>query len=661
MCVHWGVLTCRVYTAILRTKDGCFYPPLRFWERFGQGGCVLKLPVWWLVGLLLFPVSALAAEKLCSSGGIYYCALKRSDPASDSLCGRSPFNAIIPGVNYVATGCGSSIYRLVSDWAYAYTIPATHLESLSGIVEHHYYRQLWDAPGWWSGKNSPATCIVGAQVRVYDCSPCQAPYAWDAKLNNCVTHCPASRPLLNTETGECEHDGPQQCEATGGNPVVIATGEKHQVEAPDYEAHGVFPLRFVRDYRSHRAPEAHAAYNAKYFNVNYAAPTGGKIYYQPEGYQAPASIVRRYIPWIEETDGVGNVSYRAPAAGHKQWSHNYHYQMVASATTPKAKLIRPDGQSLHFIREGDRYVSSQLSGRAIEPVMADGSITGWRYRPGQVTEYYAMDGRLTRLQLNPQVYQSLHYDAVGRLTQVSHSLGGTLDFGYNEQGFLSSVKPNGGSELELRYHFDDAGNMVEVVRHELGVTPAVRLRQYHYEDPRHPFALTGITDERGIRYVSWTYDVQGRAVESRSLDDVNAVQFAYDNEYRTTVTNPLGKQTIYHYTTHGQGKRLTKVEGVPSDNCAAAHQTYAYHSSGPYRGLMYRSMDWNGLYTDYTYNSRGLEIKRVEAVGKPESRTIETEWHPTEPWIVRRKTPSQMIEYDYDAEGRVLATRVKAR
>ncbi|UQW76404.1 hypothetical protein [Pseudomonas avellanae] len=54
-----------------------------------------------------------------------------------------------------------------------------------------------------------------------------------------------------------------------------------------------------------------------------------------------------------------------------------------------------------------------------------------------------------------------------------------------------------------------------LVRRTTAIASDVSAREYHYENSRNSGLLTGITDERGIRFATWVYDTQGRAVSSQ--------------------------------------------------------------------------------------------------------------------------------------------------
>ncbi|MBU3057820.1 RHS repeat protein [Pseudomonas indica] len=182
-------------------------------------------------------------------------------------------------------------------------------------------------------------------------------------------------------------------------------------------------------------------------------------------------------------------------------------------------------------------------------------------------------------------------------------------------------------------------------------------RIYHYEDPRNPKLLTGITDERGIRYATWTYDDQGRAISSEHANGAEKVTLSYNADGSTTVTNELGKQTVYRFQTIQGVRRITAIEGEPSANCPASNAQYSYDE----RGLLKTKTDNKGHLTTYTYNDRGLEVARTEAAGTAQARTVTTEWHPDWFLPVTVTEPDRITRYTYDDQGRQLSQTITQR
>lgn len=183
------------------------------------------------------------------------------------------------------------------------------------------------------------------------------------------------------------------------------------------------------------------------------------------------------------------------------------------------------------------------------------------------------------------------------------------------------------------------------------------LRSYYYEDSRFPKYLTAIMDERRIKYATWTYDTQGRAISSEHADGAEKVLISYNSDGSRTVTNPLGKKTIFRTANFNGIKRITAIEGEPSANCPNSNSTFTYDS----RGLLKTKTDNKGHLTTYDYNEHGLEISRTEAAGTPQVRTVTTDWHPTLFLPVTVTEPSRITTYTYDDQGRQLSQSVTQR
>ncbi len=308
---------------------------------------------------------------------------------------------------------------------------------------------------------------------------------------------------------------------------------------------------------------------------------------------------------------------------------------------------------------------------------ADGYVDPWSKASGS---WVGDPDSKNRVQDTPSFYQIQRannnvetYDRSGRLMNISGLNGLVLDYVYEpDSGNLESITNQYGQTLQIT--IDNLGQVTEIlspsgerIKYEyeqsrlVGVifdddTPADDndnpRSNYHYEAAQAK--LTGITDEQGNRYSTWEYDAQGRAVSSEHHNSSERTTFNYiidGNGTRTIVTNPLGKQTTYRYTTLHDVKKVTQVEGHQSANCLAANSNYTYYPSG----LLETKTDWQGNTTSYQYNTRNLEISRTEAVGTPQERTITTEWHPTFNLRTKITEPGRETVFDYDAEGRLLS------
>ncbi|MGY2224929.1 hypothetical protein ACW9IK_19770 [Pseudomonas gingeri] len=177
-----------------------------------------------------------------------------------------------------------------------------------------------------------------------------------------------------------------------------------------------------------------------------------------------------------------------------------------------------------------------------------------------------------------------------------------------------------------------------------------------YEDANNPRALTGVTDESGIRIATWSYDQQGRAISSSHAAGADLVTLEYGDQ-TTTVTNSLGRKSIYHYNVKNNAPKIVSIEGSPTPNCPHSNSTFEYNSAGD----MSQSTDALNTVTKYEYNSRGLETKRIEGYNTASERITETEWHPDYALKTLIKTPLKIESMTYDPDGRLISTTSQNR
>ena len=70
-----------------------------------------------------------------------------------------------------------------------------------------------------------------------------------------------------------------------------------------------------------------------------------------------------------------------------------------------------------------------------------------------------------------------------------------------------------------------------------------------------------------------------------------------------TVTNALGKETVYRFRATGSGAfRLEGVDGLASAHCAGSTRAYSYDANG----WVQSTTDEEGQVTSFVRNARGL-------------------------------------------------------
>lgn len=486
---------------------------------------------------------------------------------------------------------------------------------------------------------------------------CSPPFTADFKTNQCVKDCPPDKPKLSLKLGQCvgkedQGEPPLQCR---GNPVVVSTGEKIQQETPDYQGQRPFPLRFQRTYRSQRAQESSVFFRAQQAIAYTLAPGAVDIsqwvrHIQPEDYVPSEHVRRRY--WGRSIVN-GNVMLTPPFAGFEQWWH--HYQSYLVTLPVGIAIYHESGPQIYKTPiGGDFYASWSLRSDKVSRVtLADGS-AGWSYQSGpNLTQYYNAQGQMVRRAQSDTLYHDLTYNTAGQLITVTHSLGGHLQLSYGEQGQLQQLTTP--DNQLITYDYDAYGNLSTVTFGSLN-GQAPRTRHYHYEDELHPYALTGITDAKGVRYATWRYNTLGRVIESTHIHHQERTTFDYNGDHSVTVTNALNQQTQYNFDMTRGMKRISSKEGLATAHCDYRFDAYRYNA----KGLLESTQDAAGVNTRYEYNDHHQLIRTSRADGDRDQQVTRYEWHPSLPAPIKIIAPTRVMEYHYNDQGQVLEKTVRA-
>ncbi|MGZ5832111.1 MAG: DUF6531 domain-containing protein [Telluria sp.] len=227
----------------------------------------------------------------------------------------------------------------------------------------------------------------------------------------------------------------------------------------------------------------------------------------------------------------------------------------------------------------------------------------------------------------------------------------------NANNLTSVTYPDGGTRL---YHYNE-------LSHINNGQPCTGVRTTGKDQGNQPNALTGITDENGVRFADWTYDCSGRATSSQHAGGAERVEIVYtDTDSQglrnstiktytgsfsnpTVVTNQLSAKLI-----NGQSKNISSDGACPG--CGdVAQRTYDAN------GNTSSTTDRRGNITNFQYDlTRNLETSRTEAFGTPRARTISTSWHPQFPLPLKEAGPLQIVTNTYDASGNLTSRTVQA-
>lgn len=366
-----------------------------------------------------------------------------------------------------------------------------------------------------------------------------------------------------------------------GNPINHANGNKYQTE-DDYLGAGQRPLNFSRYYNSAD-------------KRNGVLGKGWRHTFERWAERIDARTIR-----IHREDG-GFVEFAQAFIGTEHWA------TTTRSTTEFKQLYDAQGQ-----------------------------IAGWQYTDMQDhVETYNAAGRLTSIANRAGQMHNLTYDTTGRLTTVSNGYARQLSFAYDAQGRLLSFTDPAGNITQ--YGYDSGGRLVSVTR------PDLKVRTYLYENAQFPNALTGIIDENNQRYVTWTYDTQGRATSSENAG-IGKVTLAFGTNGTTTVTNALGGAKTY---TFQYIRRTWTIQSIVDNSCATCQpEQYAYDTARG--GLLTARTDRKGNITQYGINLKGLP----DLIIYPNQETAATVYHDV--WrlpVYTDQGGANRTEYEYDSKG----------
>ncbi len=339
------------------------------------------------------------------------------------------------------------------------------------------------------------------------------------------------------------------------------------------------------------------------------------------------------------------------------WVGEFDRRIEQTSTLTTVIAYRMDGRGYQFkLTDGQWVGDEDISDRLERITDSQGNDAGWRYQIAAdgSNETFDLTGKLLTIESRTGLTQTLAYDANNRLLSVTDSLGRSLGFTYDTANRISTVTDPAGQPI--RYAYDAAGNLASVTYPDLtpGDDTDNPKKLYHYEDPNFPHALTGITDENGVRYATWQYDYYGRAISSEHAGGAERVDLTYNPDGTTTVTDALGTDRTHGFETVLGVVKGTGVSQPAGSGCAAASSAMTHDANG---NVATRD-DFNGHRAKYWYDQgfatpRNLETTRVEGLGLvngsetvlPETRTLTTAWHAT--W----RLPTEIKTYGGGADA----------
>lgn len=192
-----------------------------------------------------------------------------------------------------------------------------------------------------------------------------------------------------------------------------------------------------------------------------------------------------------------------------------------------------------------------------------------------------------------------------RLQSVISPANRETRYDYHPDGTLAVVTDPGGHKTSITYN---ANKRVASVTDEKGDGHRFKFR---YDQKRRLYYVRTESTTGRVREVWHTKDGEAREVKLNG----RLVKKIERQGQKLIITGPGGHQTIKEFDRNENLVRVTYPDG--------SEVRHEYH---PKFNLKTRSIDENGIVTEYSYDKKGNRIKRVEAVGLPEQRITEYAW-----------------------------------
>jgi RHS repeat-associated protein len=382
--------------------------------------------------------------------------------------------------------------------------------------------------------------------------------------DQCVTNNAGN--TCGAQGGPASQPSPTGQDVGAGNPLDLMSGNKYQQEVDLPALPGVLGLEIVRHYNSHRARRGERSALGSGWRLSY--DTSLRIgsdrleIIQADGARVIFARDPQRPQRCASTDpGRGEIRIKQAAGGEE---YVWHW---------------PQGRRLHF----------DAAGRLIQILAPSGEFVSLRRSP---------EGRLLQV-TDPQGRSlHLHYHGAGSpfpgIAHIDSPLG---RFSYAQAAMAHSGPGPAGRHVAKAQHA--TVNLTEVTypaADARATLPArTAARTYHYEDVRHPAALTGITitatGGEGApvreRIASYAYDASGRGVRSvrgpmpgEGESGVEDVRLAFPARGRSVLTNSLGQRTTYLSAVIGGQRRILEARGPGCARCGLTDVRYRYAANG---------------------------------------------------------------------------------
>jgi len=503
------------------------------------------------------------------------------------------------------------------------------------------------------------TCWWGWDIKPlrYECPP-------HATLGGSTCTCNAN--YKETAGGSCalvDAANPDKDPDTGpcvGNPCLPATGAKVQLE-PIYSVPGRKTLDFWLRYRSQTA-----------FGTNLRR--GADL-----GHGWLHRFSRRITPAFLPGGNGGFIALRESGQLLEFRPLNEALTIYSTDTDQTARLYR--------LVNGDLTTGWRLVDEAsgIETYLATGFGAGLVgvltevWKPNGESLFFTLgNGRGEKLNASMPTCMALSSNFAvtpkDKISCITDSTGRQLQFTYDLRGNLVGVIDPSGQPIVFELDgptasSTGAGSTLTAIRFADAST-----RLFHYDEgasftggAKWPYALTGISDEAGVRYATFRYQADGSAIETANGDSAGRYKLSYETDavgkhLASVVQAPTGAVSRYEFAVVQGMNRVLSLSQPSGAGAPPSTSRMAYDANG---NVSSRD-DFNGNRTCRAHDpSRNLETARVEGLPRSTgcstvltmganlpagSRRISSEWHPDWRLVTRLAEPGQLTTLVYNGQ-----------
>ena len=352
-------------------------------------------------------------------------------------------------------------------------------------------------------------------------------------------------------------------------------------------------------------------------------------------------------------DLAGNITAETDAEGYTK---KYHYDAVNRLVGVTDELgnrtsytYDPTDQ-IAQVRDALGHITSYTydeNGNLTSETDALGNTIYYLYTPegwlkkvikadgAEITFEYDKIGNLLTQHAGDEYTISSDYNELGQITKVS-SEAGTIEYQYNEQGYLISVKNASGETVS--YTYDQYGNK------ESMTYPDGRTVWYTYDAMNRMVSVKDLDGEA----TKYTYDVAGRRIktENSTLTTI----YEYDIVGNLIWQETSGISSIAFSYSHSKNGYITKE--IREENGETTESHYGYDALGQL--VSFRQS--TGYGEKYTYDAAGNMTRKVitpeqtESQKKTEPVTINMKYNQGNQ-LTEMAVGQDKIAYGYDPNG----------